>query len=97
MQKISDPPPPKCPECGGSNITKILSRTAFALKGTGWYVTDFRDGGKKPAPKDDLAKDGAAAEKKTEAAPATTPASTPTATETKSPAAATPAAKTKDS
>jgi len=47
MQKISDPAPAECPACKQGPLVKLLSRTAFILKGNGWYVTDFRDGGKK--------------------------------------------------
>ena len=48
MQKISDPQPTACPVCHKGPIVKLMSRTAFILKGEGWYVTDFRDKGKKP-------------------------------------------------
>jgi putative FmdB family regulatory protein len=37
MQKISDPAPRICPECGSRKIAKLVSRTAFQLKGGGWY------------------------------------------------------------
>ena len=37
MQKISEPGPKKCPECGSRKIAKLVSRTAFQLKGGGWY------------------------------------------------------------
>lgn len=47
MQKISEPPPAACPSCQGGPLAKLMSRTAFILKGDGWYVTDFRDKGKK--------------------------------------------------
>ncbi len=40
LQKFSDPPPAKCPECGGK-ITQLLSAPAVQFKGTGWYVTDY--------------------------------------------------------
>ena len=40
MQKISDPPKKKCPECGGK-LTKLISASGFQLKGTGWYKTDY--------------------------------------------------------
>jgi len=36
---INDSSPDKC-DCGG-NLTKIISRTTFHLKGSGWYVTDY--------------------------------------------------------
>jgi putative FmdB family regulatory protein len=46
LQKISDAPLTKCTECGATAFHKELSAPAFQLKGTGWYVTDFRDNGK---------------------------------------------------
>ncbi|MEN9773701.1 MAG: hypothetical protein RL322_771 [Pseudomonadota bacterium] len=46
LQKISDPPLTECPSCGGQGFAKILTAPAFQLKGSGWYVTDFRDQGK---------------------------------------------------
>lgn len=36
LQKMSDPPPDACPECGGK-MAKIMSRNSFQLKGGGWY------------------------------------------------------------
>ncbi|MCZ7560997.1 MAG: zinc ribbon domain-containing protein [Burkholderiaceae bacterium] len=50
LQKLSDAPLTVCPECGAEAFHKQLSAPAFQLKGSGWYVTDFRDGGKKDAP-----------------------------------------------
>ena len=47
FQKISDKPLRKCPECRKLQLTKLISAGAFVLKGSGWYVTDFRDKGKK--------------------------------------------------
>ena len=40
LQKMSDPPLDKCPECGGK-VNKLMSMNTFHLKGTGWYVTDY--------------------------------------------------------
>jgi putative FmdB family regulatory protein len=40
MQKFSDEPLKTCPECSG-HLTKLISRTSFQFKGTGWYVTDY--------------------------------------------------------
>ena len=49
-QKVSDKQPTVCPECGKDGLQKLVSAPSFQLKGTGWYVTDFRDKGKrKPA------------------------------------------------
>lgn len=49
LQKVSDAPLTSCPECGAESFHKELTAPAFQLKGSGWYVTDFRDNGK---PKD---------------------------------------------
>lgn len=46
IQKFSEGPKRKCPSCGKLRLKKKVSAAAFHLKGTGWYVTDFRDGGK---------------------------------------------------
>jgi putative FmdB family regulatory protein len=42
MQKISDAPLKKCPECGRNMLTKLVSAPVFRLKGGGWYETDFK-------------------------------------------------------
>ncbi|NOQ89362.1 MAG: zinc ribbon domain-containing protein [Gammaproteobacteria bacterium] len=47
LQKISDEPLKKCPECGKSTMKKKVSAAAFRLKGGGWYETDFKSGTKK--------------------------------------------------
>lgn len=44
LQKISDAPLSDCPECKQSSFKKQLTAAGFQLKGTGWYVTDFRGG-----------------------------------------------------
>lgn len=43
LQKLSDPVIKKCPECGKNKLEKLVSASGFQLKGTGWYVTDFKD------------------------------------------------------
>ena len=45
MQKITAKPLRKCPTCK-SKVNKLISHTAFQLKGTGWYVTDYANKGK---------------------------------------------------
>ena len=47
IQKFSDSPKVECPTCGKPKLKKLISAAAFHLKGDGWYVTDFRDKGKK--------------------------------------------------
>ena len=44
MQKFSDPAVETCPSCAGT-VQKLISRSAFHLKGTGWYVTDYARNG----------------------------------------------------
>jgi putative FmdB family regulatory protein len=51
LQKMSDPLIDTCPNCGSKNFKKQLTAAGFQLKGGGWYVTDFRDSGKKDAKK----------------------------------------------
>src|SRR5262245_38475000 len=51
MQRMSDAPLTDCPQCGKRSFTKLVSAAGFQLKGTGWYATDFRNSGKKPAAK----------------------------------------------
>ena len=48
LQKIADPVLTVCPNCGKSSFKKQVTAAGFQLKGTGWYVTDFR-GGSAPA------------------------------------------------
>ncbi len=46
IQKFSDAPLSECPECQGP-MSKVISRSSFALKGTGWYTTDYKRSGTK--------------------------------------------------
>ncbi|MFL6625790.1 MAG: FmdB family zinc ribbon protein, partial [Vitreoscilla sp.] len=45
LQKISDPVLTTCPACGVDQFQKQVTAAGFQLKGSGWYVTDFRNGG----------------------------------------------------
>ena len=51
LQKVREPPLTVCPACGKPTFSKQLSAAGFQLKGSGWYATDFKGGGKKPAEK----------------------------------------------
>lgn len=53
IQGFNDVPLVKCPECKKAKLEKQISAPAFHLKGTGWYVTDFKDSGKKKASNDE--------------------------------------------
>jgi putative FmdB family regulatory protein len=52
LRKISDPPLNVCPACGASTFVKQVTAAGFQLKGSGWYVTDFRGDKKSAKPAD---------------------------------------------
>ena len=67
FQKISEEPLRDCPVCNKPALQKLVSAAGFQLKGSGWYVTDFRDGGRKKAEegsKSAAAADGGSKEQK---------------------------------
>jgi putative FmdB family regulatory protein len=47
LQKVSDSPLRKCPECGKLTLRRLISAPVFRLKGGGWYETDFKGDGEK--------------------------------------------------
>jgi putative FmdB family regulatory protein len=51
IQKFSDKPVKKCPECGG-RVTQVISAPAVQFKGSGWYVTDYAKKTSSPASSD---------------------------------------------
>jgi putative FmdB family regulatory protein len=79
VQKISDPPPKKCAECGSRKLARLVSRSAFQLKGGGWYSDLYSTpkkkaasgeaaggkGGESPAPSSPAPKESAPSPKKT--------------------------------
>ncbi|MCL4475828.1 MAG: zinc ribbon domain-containing protein [Nitrospirae bacterium] len=65
MQRYTDAPLTKCPECGGE-MKKLISNTSFVLKGAGWYKTDYASGGSRKAAEGEKG-NGAKPEKKSEA------------------------------
>lgn len=52
LQKMSDEPLVECPNCHKPELKKLISAAGFRLKGGGWYETDFKHSGKKPATKE---------------------------------------------
>ena len=89
LQKVSDPRLTDCPECGKPTFDKLLSAAGFQLKGSGWYVTDFRNNGSKPKPaesaksetaKSDSAKSDTAEPKKEEKKPDSAASAAPAST-----------------
>jgi putative FmdB family regulatory protein len=76
LQKMSDPVLTACPACGADAFKKQITAAGFQLKGSGWYVTDFRGGsGGASAPAAGAAAAGAAAGGSAAASPAAAPAS----------------------
>ncbi|AVS75298.1 FmdB family zinc ribbon protein [Paracidovorax cattleyae] len=88
LQKISDAPLTVCPACGAETFAKQVTAAGFQLKGSGWYVTDFRGGSGGGASAPAPAAEGAAA-------PAPAPAAAPAPAS--APSAAAPAAPTSKS
>jgi putative FmdB family regulatory protein len=64
IQKVSDAPLKRCQKCRGK-LEKVVSRTSFQLKGSGWYLSDYS---RKSAP-ETTDKSEKSADKKTESAP----------------------------
>ena len=102
LQKISDDPLIQCPQCGAQAFTKQITAAGFQLKGSGWYVSDFRgnsDGANsgvgKPAESAKTDAPAPAATTTPAEAPAASPTAPPPAPATSksvaSPAASTPA------
>ena len=73
LQKISEPQLTVCPACGKPTYKKQLSAAGFQLKGSGWYATDFKTTGKKPADKKADSNSEAKTESKTESKPESKP------------------------
>src|SRR5512146_464953 len=80
LQKLSDPDPDACPQCGAASVRRRLTAPSFRLAGSGWYETDFKKDGDK---KRNLVDKGEPS--KAESAPAKAADATPSkATESKS-------------
>lgn len=82
LQKLSDPDPVDCPECGQPRVKRRLTAPAFRLAGSGWYETDFKKEGDKKrnlADQGDAAKAESKAEAKPEAKPDAKPEPKPAA------------------
>ena len=91
LQKMSADPLTTCPACGAEAFTKQLTAAGFQLKGSGWYVTDFRggnSGGGATAPSSETADTPAAASASSDSAGA---AATPTAAKEAPASSSTPA------
>jgi putative FmdB family regulatory protein len=42
LQKIDAEPLKKCIHCNGK-VEKLISASSFQLKGSGWYITDYKN------------------------------------------------------
>lgn len=90
LQKISDPLLTDCPACGKPTYQKMVTAAGFQLKGSGWYVTDFKGGSSgKPATDAKGSGDGAAAKTESSSTESSTPAKASTSTPASSGAATT--------
>ncbi len=88
LQKISDPVLGTCPACGAPSFVKQVTAAGFQLKGSGWYVTDFRGGGNGNKSTADATTETAGAASDAPAAPpAADSAATPASSEKSSPLA----------
>lgn len=64
FQKVDDLPLETCGACNG-RLVKLISNCSFQLKGTGWYLTDYKRKGEKEEKKEerkDTSKEGSTAE-----------------------------------
>ena len=77
QMKLSDPHPETCPSCAATHsLERMISKTDFALKGAGWYTTDYKRPSTPPVSKENGA-EKASESKVAEVAP---PKSEPTVT-----------------
>lgn len=53
LQRLGDAPRTRCTKCGQETFSKMVTAAGFQLKGSGWYATDFKSGGSRPASKSD--------------------------------------------
>ncbi len=81
LQKMSDAPLSTCPECGQETFSKQVTAAGFQLKGSGWYVTDFRGGNNGAANATGKSDSGAGAGTATPAAPAASAAAAKSSSE----------------
>ena len=92
-QKMSDAPVRTCPRCKKRKVERLISATAFQLKGGGWYADLYSSPSNKPADKSSGAADSTSSSSTTESKPTgETKASTASTTEATKPSGTTPVA-----
>ncbi|MDR5736741.1 MULTISPECIES: FmdB family zinc ribbon protein [unclassified Caballeronia] len=91
LQKLSDAPLTQCPACGKDAFSKQVTAAGFQLKGSGWYVTDFRGGNNGGSSNAATAKSGETAAAGDSASAASSSSSDASASASSTPAASAPA------
>lgn len=94
IQKLNEKPPRKCDECGATKLAKLVSRSAFQLKGGGWYADLYSS--RKPASAEGASASSSSASASGSSAGASTSSSTATSSSTSAASAAKPAAAGKE-
>ncbi|WP_206997373.1 FmdB family zinc ribbon protein [Trinickia mobilis] len=93
LRKMSDAPLTQCPECSKDTFRKQVTAAGFQLKGSGWYVTDFRSGSNGAKTGTATGSESATADSgKADAAPSDRASPAPAASDASSPSTAAPAA-----
>jgi putative FmdB family regulatory protein len=77
QQRMSDPELTDCDKCGKPALERLISRTAFTLKGGGWYKDLYSS--TKPESKSSETKSDAGSSSSDSSAPVAAPAATPAA------------------
>lgn len=88
LQKLSDPDPAQCPQCGAPRVQRRLSAPTFRLAGSGWYETDFKKDGDKKRNLAGEGSSGGSSGTDTAGTAAASPAPSPTPAATPAPAPA---------
>ena len=68
-QRITDPPLKTCPECRSRKLKKLISRTSFVLKGSGWYSDLYSSSKSKKGAKDSTESESKSSDTKSEGKP----------------------------
>ena len=97
IQKFADEPLSVHEACGGS-VERLISRSGFSLKGSGWYATDYAKSGSSPTKDSDQKKESDQkkdSDTKTDSKPSETKTETKTETKSETKSESKPASTTK--
>lgn len=83
LQKLADPDPSACPQCGSDKVRRQITAPAFRLAGSGWYETDFKKDGDKKRNLASSGDEGGKSESKADTKPDAKTESKPAASESK--------------